>query len=86
MNNGIEPVELTMESATNVIEAIEHPGAGGILANNYHEGRGCYATYVTGDEIAEEYINYIERGEFVIPAELKERAARAIIKFRLDRS
>ncbi|MGA2108586.1 MAG: hypothetical protein ABSH25_13190 [Syntrophorhabdales bacterium] len=86
MDNGIEAHVLTMESAIRVIEAIENPVIGGILAHDYYEGRGCYATYVSGDKIAEEYIDYIERGEFVIPAQLKERAAKAIIKFRLDRS
>ena len=86
MDNGIVAYKLTVESALRVIEAIEHPVIGGILAHNYHDGRGCYATYVSGDSIAEEYIDYIERGEFVIPAQLKERAARAIIQFRLDRS
>jgi hypothetical protein len=86
MNNGIEPVVLSVESATRVIEAIEKPMGDTVLVHDYYQGRGSASIIVNGDSIAEEYIDYVERGEFVIPAELKERAARAIIQYRLDRS
>ena len=88
MDNGIKPVVLSVESATMVIKAIEDSRKGAaknMIVHGYYESLGTCINGITVD-MAEEYVDYIERGEFVIPAELKERAARAIIQYRLDRA
>lgn len=84
MINGLLAVQLDWRSAITVIKAIEDP-----LGNVTHEDCLAYdepVAEVCADKKAEELIDYIERGELVMPSHLRERTARAIIKFRLDRA
>ena len=75
--------ELSTRSAIYVIGCIEDP-----LGNLEPADRITYGediAEVCASKKAEELIGYIERGEIIIPPELKERAARAIIQYRTER-
>ena len=75
---------LSTESALEVIGAIEDP-------MKHIDRNDCY---VYGEDIAEvvatkkaqQLIDYLERGELIVPAKLHERMAAAVLKFRLGGS
>ena len=76
--------QLSTESALEVIGAIEDP-------MKHIDRNDCY---VYGEDIAEvcatkkaeELIDYLERGELIVPAKLHKRMVAAILRFRSGRS
>ena len=84
MLHGILAVELDWRSALAVIKAIEDPV--GNLDPADVDTYGSDIAEACAAEKAEEIIDYLERGELRVPAGLRERAAKAIINFRLDKS
>ena len=83
MVNGLLAVQLDWRSAVSVIEAIEDPL--GHLDPADVDTYGPATAQACANEKAEELINYLERRELQVPPGLRERAAKAIIQFRLDR-
>ena len=84
MLNGILAVELDWRSALSVIKVIEDPI--GHLDPADIDTYGWAVAEMCAAERAEELIAHFQRGVLRVPAGLRERAAKAIIQCRLDRS
>ena len=84
MLNGMLALELDRRPALTVIKTIEDPI--GHLDPADIDTYGSAVAERCAAEKAEELIACLQRGESRAPAGLRERAAKAIIQYRLDRS